>query len=240
MSRHSFCPIATIRKTQRNLLEQPQLLWCCGWMLPPLREHYRNRIAEIEAELNRLGENPPRSVVLFGDSITECHPARRLRGYPVVNMGISGDEADSETGGLLRRVDLVGRANPAELFMLVGINDLCSGKTPVELIKQIGEVLEALQKAVPAATIFAQTILPTTGEYLHLRQGICEANDLLRREVEKRELPLLDLFTPMSDENGSLRQDLTNDGVHLVSAGYELWTGLMEAAPWLDGVQRGS
>ncbi|MGI8908921.1 MAG: GDSL-type esterase/lipase family protein [Candidatus Sumerlaeaceae bacterium] len=199
-------------------------------MLPPFPVHYKNRIAEIESELNSLSGSPAGNIVLFGDSISEMHPATRLRGRPVINMGISGDEAEHPEGGLFRRVNLLTRANPAEIFVLIGINDLNNGKKPDSLAKQVGKVLDAVREIVPAASIYLQTTLPTSGQYLHLLPDVRETNERLSEIAEARRIAFVDVFSAMTNGGGELREELTDDGVHLNDLGYQLWTSVMEAA----------
>jgi lysophospholipase L1-like esterase len=208
--------------------------------LAPLPEHYRNRIATFEKVLAHRKDDTARTLVLFGDSISEGHPAQELRGLPVVNMGISGDEADHPEAGLLRRVPLVARANPAEVFMLIGINDLNSDKAVDTLLAQISEVLDALRSAVPTATIFVQSVLPTSGEFHRLLQNVKAVNKRLKPLAASKGCEYLDLFTAMSDGDAALREELTTDGVHLSEQGYALWTQLIEAAPGKETPARGA
>jgi lysophospholipase L1-like esterase len=198
-------------------------------MRPPYPERYRTRVAQFELQLNSLGTNPPTSLVLFGDSISEANPATRLRGLGVFNMGIGGDEAEHAEGGLHRRVHLVPRANPAEVFMLIGINDLSNNKSPELIASQISSLLETLRDMTPNACIYLQSVLPTSGEYLHLLDGVQKLNALLPAIALETGATYIDLHTAMADERGQLRPELTYDGLHLGPAGYGFWTQLIEA-----------
>ena len=178
----------------------------------------------------RAGVTDP-CLVLFGDSISEGHPAKQLRGLPVVNMGISGDEADSPDGGLLRRIHLVSAVRPAEVFLLIGINDLNNGKSPATLMEQIRAVVSALRAELPATAIYLQSVLPTSAKYLPLLSKVVETNEMLRAYAVGLKMEFVDVFSAMTDETGALRGELTNDGVHLSEQGYIIWTNSIEGAP---------
>lgn len=199
-------------------------------MLPPYPIHYENRLAQIQAALNELISTESATLVLLGDSISECHPAQQLRGRRVVNMGISGDQADHPEGGMLRRVPMIARARPAEVFVLIGINDLNNGKSAQDLAPQQRRVIELLEQTAPTARLFIQSVMPTRGNYRHLLAGVTETNRLLAPFVAERGHTYVDIASEMSDANGELREELTTDGVHLTPAGYDLWTALMGSA----------
>ena len=66
------------------------------------------------------------SVVFLGDSLTEGFDLERY--FPtanVVNRGLSGDT----TYQVRYRMDEIVIANPAKLFLMIGINDLFQGET---------------------------------------------------------------------------------------------------------------
>jgi len=98
--------------------------------------HWRARRAKIADECASLDPTTTGVVVLLGDSITEGHPAKRIAGKRVINMGISGDQIamDGAQGGVRNRVALLAEARPAHVFLLIGINDLGASK-PLTLAK---------------------------------------------------------------------------------------------------------
>lgn len=199
-------------------------------MTAPFPEHWQSRVDEIEEELDHLPPGFGPSTVLFGDSLSEWHPATQLRGRPIFNMGIAGDQAEHGEGGLLRRVHLVPRANPAEIFLLIGINDLNNQKPPATLVQQIGRVIAGLQEHAPGAKIYLQNLMPTNGPRAHLLPLVRATNPLIAHLAHERELPLLDLYSAMVDESDQLREEYTYDGVHLSEDGYAAWTAVIEAA----------
>lgn len=198
--------------------------------LPAYPLHYRDRIAEIEEELAEL-QDEKNVLVLLGDSISEWHPAKRLREKRVVNMGIAGDQADHEEVGMLKRVGLVTKARPDEVFLLVGINDLANAKPPEQVARDQQKVIRALEAAVPEAMVYVQSVMPTSGDLAHLLPSIQRANKQLHEFVQETRYKFVDLTRAFSDAGtGQLLPELTTDGVHLSETGYKLWTSIIETA----------
>lgn len=196
--------------------------------LPPYPIHYQNRLREIELALNQLPPDLPPSLVLLGDSISESYTTAQLRGKPVINMGISGDQADHPECGMLRRVPLISRTGAVEVAVLVGINDLNCGKPSAELVRQQKEVLLALGASVPNARLLVHSVIPTCGEYQHLLPLVLETNELLHQTVEELGHDYVDLAAALAGTDGELRQEFTEDGVHLNARGYAVWTDVLE------------
>jgi lysophospholipase L1-like esterase len=192
--------------------------------------HYRVRLGVIDREIEAAAKDPAPKLVLLGDSLTAANPVQQISGVRVVNMGISGDEADHPEAGVLRRVDRVGRVQPCCVFLLVGGNDLNNRKPLDAYISQYSQVLTALQREAAGATIFVQSLLPTRDRFAHLLQVIREANVRLWTLADEKKCRWLDLFPLMTDDAGELRQEFTSDGIHLTPAAYGIWMGVLESA----------
>ena len=48
-------------------------------------------------------------------------------------------------------------------------------------------------------------------------------NKGLQALCEEKGIVYIDLWTPLADENGKLDKAYTNDGLHLLGAGYAVW-----------------
>lgn len=195
-------------------------------MLFDFPAHYERRISHFDS----LPGLPPgeKTVVLLGDSITEAFPGEHLRGHSLVNLGISGDQTILERQGVLRRLAHVAAANPAEVFLLIGINDLGSGKNVADLVSDHRKVVDALHLTVPGAQLYVQSTLPTSGTFGHLCDKVMEANREIRRITQLKGIPYIDLFSIMSDQRLYLREDFTIDGLHLNEAAYIVWRDTLE------------
>jgi lysophospholipase L1-like esterase len=200
-----------------------------AWDFPA---HYRNRIAQMEEAIRALPPDRDGTVVLLGDSITEVHPARELAGMPVVNMGIGGDQTDfpdADGGGVRRRVGVAAKANPSFVFVLIGVNDFWTGKPLDKTIADYASAAHALRAAVPSATLFFQSILPTRGEHAHLNNNILGLNQHVHRFADELKSVFVDLHPLMGDAQGELRSEFTQDGIHLTPPAYDAWMGEQES-----------
>ncbi len=200
--------------------------------------HWRTRRAKIAEECGGLDATTTGTVVLLGDSITEGHPAKRIAGRRVINMGIGGDQIamDGAEGGVRNRLEFLSQARPAHVFLLIGINDLGASK-PLTLAKrQYEDLVAAIRATVPSAQLHLQTILPTRGRFAHLNSRVEELNIFICQVAAREKCDFVDLWSVMADENGELRADYTRDGLHLVAPAYEKWIAVLEervgAARW--------
>src|SRR5262245_44057672 len=94
--------------------------------------HYTNRVRAFKEQNEQL-----RYVVLLGDSITEGFDAEKyFPGRRVLNRGIGADVIgnalpEDDHRGILRRMnESIFDCAPTDVFLLIGINDLGSGRTP--------------------------------------------------------------------------------------------------------------
>lgn len=90
-------------------------------------------------------------VVAFGDSLVEGVGSARGGGFvsvlekrlgvPIVNLGRSGDT----TAMALARVNEVTALKPAVTIILLGGNDFFQGVSELEIIRNLGDIIEAVQ-----------------------------------------------------------------------------------------------
>ena len=140
--------------------------------------HYRDRCSQFRQTAQQA---PAGGIVILGDSLTEGHPATTLAGLPVINQGISGDMLTRPDGGLLRRLDLVGLARPAHVFVLIGINDIIFGQRVVtDIERDLTTLIGDLPAHAPAAKIWVQSLLPTSGDHLPALAAVRRINAFLQ------------------------------------------------------------
>ena len=170
----------------------------------------------------------PGDIVFLGDSLTAGSSWKKAFPHlPVKNHGIAGDTAR----GVLRRLDRVVQGQPGAIFLMIGINDLYISpfSTNTELLYLYEEILNKIQEKTPKTLVFTQSILPSESFF-------AERITQLNLEIEKLSRPRgythIDLFPHFADADGALRNTLTDDGVHLLPAGYDLWTKLL--TPYLE------
>ena len=146
-----------------------------------------------------------KDIVFLGDSQTNGCEWHELLGMKnVKNRGISSDVIQ----GFIDRVDPIVEGQPAKVFILGGVNDISHDLTP-----------DSLQSLLPIDNSF--------GRYRKMvgkEQVIVETNRLYKEMAERHGVTWIDLYSKMVDPaTGSMRKGLTNDGLHLLGAGYLVW-----------------
>lgn len=177
-----------------------------------------------------------RRVVFLGDSITEHWAAQRpsfFASHGFLGRGIYGQTTPQV---LLRvRTDGITLA-PQVIVILAGTNDL-AGNTGPESLEYIEGNLASMVEIARAnkIAVVLSSILPVNDVY-KLRTStrkpgdILELNRWMRQYCAAGACIYLDYFSHMIDGPGSLRRELSDDGLHPNAAGYEIMEPLAEAA----------
>lgn len=173
-----------------------------------------------EARAMAAGQGNNRLSVLVGDSISQWFPVEQLsRDRFWLNQGISGDT----TAGVLRRLSLFQDTRPADIHLMVGINDLRRGATNAEVLNNLSQIMQELRQTHPQSRIWVYSILPTRLPALP-PERIFELNQNLEAIARQEKVAYVDLQRFFAEESsGILRRDLTTDGIHLSRTGYALW-----------------
>jgi len=186
-----------------------------------LNSHYENRLAYFRAMPNQKKE-----IVFLGNSLTEGAKWQELINKKhVVNRGISGDV----TYGIYARLDEVIESKPAKLFLLSGTNDMKRGIPNEVITKNIQRIVARVKKESPKTKIYVQSLLPVNEAMLPKSYAAINAekvnqlNVLLEQMAKEIGVNYINLHPALADETGSLRKELTIDGLHLRQATYILW-----------------
>jgi lysophospholipase L1-like esterase len=187
--------------------------------------HWQNRVKAFKEQNEAL-----RNVVLLGDSITEgFEVARFFPGRRVLNRGIGADVIGNDMPpddprGVLQRLDnSVFDCAATDVFILIGINDLNTGRKVEGMEKGYRQLISKLKERRPDLRIHIQTVLPTRGEHAKQNEPVRQFNERLKKLSEEFGCHLIDLHTLMCDDKGELKPDFTNDGLHLTDPAYQLW-----------------
>ncbi|MBE9060115.1 hypothetical protein IQ256_03795 [cf. Phormidesmis sp. LEGE 11477] len=174
--------------------------------------------------------NPDRLSVLLGDSLSLWFPGELMPGQRVwINQSISGEK----TRGLLNRLDLLKDNDVEAVFLMIGINDLIWGESDQEILANYREIVRQLKLTHPNTQIVVQSILPHGGEASTWEsrdklaalpsERIQQMNDALQKIAADNQAYYLDLYPIFVTGDGTLRPDLTTDGLHLNRQGYLVW-----------------
>jgi len=167
------------------------------------------------------------STVLFlGDSlIAQGDWQEWFPDVSVLNFGVSGDTTDDVIG----RLGAVVSADPDEVILLIGTNDLGARLTVEHLVRNVQSTLVDLRRDLPGSRMLVHSILPRGREF---SDRIQEANIHLRQFCATVHAQYLDLWPALALEDGALNPQFSDDGLHLTAEGYQAW--LVELRPALE------
>lgn len=175
------------------------------------------RLATLRALPARAG------VVMLGDSLTAAGEWREwLDGADAANRGIDGDRTDDA----LARLDTVTTARPHTVFVMLGTNDLASGRPVDAVLADYRRIVEAL-RASGAAVVVQSTLECARARCGDRVDAIRRLNEGLRVLAGESGADWLDLNATMATPEAGLRTAYTWDGVHLTADGYAAWLALL-------------
>ena len=119
--------------------------------------------------------------------------------------------------------------NPTKVFLLIGTNDLDSSDVDTTF-NNIKKIINEIKENRREASIYVESVYPVN--------SLIENNAVNNRDNEKiRELnkklfnycddgncTYINLFKELKDEDGNLKSNYTEDGLHLNSLGYVVVT----------------
>ena len=167
-----------------------------------------------------------RDIIFLGNSITDGGEWSELfQNRHCKNRGISGDVCD----GVLNRLATITKGQPAKVFLMIGINDLGRGGNPDTIAAKTRQIVRRIKAESPRTKIFIQSVLPVNDHYGMFEghtarwQDIPVTNALLQQIAEEENVTYIDLFSLFANAEGKMNLDYTNDGLHLIGKGYEVW-----------------
>ena len=170
-------------------------------------------------------------IVFLGDSLSDgAEWSELFSRQDILNRGISGDTST----GVLDRLDEVVRHQPKKIFLLIGINDIARDISLEQICHNIFSILKRIKKDSPATQVYVQSLLPVNDRYNKFLSIIKNASliPLVNKELEANaqqyHYTYIDLNTRMANSSGKLKDEFTNDGVHLLQAGYKHWAEIIK------------
>jgi len=183
-------------------------------------------------------------VVFMGDSITDNWSHDGMGGFfpgkPYINRGISGQTTPQM---LVRfRPDVID-LKPKVVVILAGTNDIAGNTGPMSLenIEENLASMSELARAHDIRTVLA-SLLPVGDESLDQNHKpriqtqrrppaqIAALNTWIRRYVKENGHTFLDYYGALLSPQGTIRGELTDDGLHPNAQGYKVMGPLAEKA----------
>lgn len=155
-------------------------------------------------------------VAFLGDSIT--HGGRWDLLLPTAstrNFGISAERSEH----LLTRLEPIIALQPKKLFILIGTNDLTKGVELPTIAQNVDQLIARLKQET-SSEIYLQSVLPRARKFA---ERIKSLNELYRTVAAKHAVQFVDLFPLFDNGAGQLRAELTDDELHLLGPGYDIW-----------------
>jgi lysophospholipase L1-like esterase len=129
----------------------------------------------------------------------------------VINAGVNGDSTD---GMLWRFGQAVARERPDVVVVWGGINDLGAAQSSERVMEKLTKIYTICGEigAIPVVC----TLTPTRRTSPNMRR----LNEMIRTQASENGMILADLFVALSNGEGNLRHEYSDDGAHLTQAGY--------------------
>ena len=173
-------------------------------------------------------------ILFVGNSITDAGEWHELFENPhVKNRGISGNIVE----GVYDRLPTLLAGKPAQIFLLIGVNDIARGTSADSIATGIHKIIRKIKQDSPQTELFVQSILPVTPHY-NMFEGhtsrwemVGEINRLLQQITREEEVTYIDLYSRFALPCGKMDPQYSNDGLHLLGNGYLLWKEIV--SPYL-------
>lgn len=170
-------------------------------------------------------------IVFLGNSITDGGEFNELFDIEnAKNRGISGDVID----GVIERLDQVTDGHPAKIFLLIGINDISHAIETPRLAGRYERLVKQITEKSPETELYIQSVMPINNDfkrYKNLRgqeKAVPALNEEIVKIADKYGATYIDLWPALADENGKLKKEYTNDGLHLTGPGYKAWAAAIK------------
>lgn len=166
-------------------------------------------------------------IVFFGNSITDGGEFAELFGMPnIKNRGISSDVIT----GLEKRLGQITAGHPAKIFLLIGINDVSHGLSVDRLAERYARLVKKIREQSPSTRLYVQSVMPINNDYKRYKglagreKTVTEFNKRIETIARDNGATYIDLWPMLAGNDGKLKREYTNDGLHLNGAGYRAWT----------------
>jgi len=167
-----------------------------------------------------------KKALFIGDSITEGFNLEHyFPGNNMSNQGISG----YSSGEVLNAMNENWLAMaPDMVFICLGTNDLARNIDVPEILGNLEKLVNDVRmNNKVSCRIFLTSLFPTRHNPPRPNPLIRKFNVALHQLAEQLDCEYLHLNSFFCDENGMLKREFTQDGLHLNNDAYKIWTDLI-------------
>jgi lysophospholipase L1-like esterase len=165
------------------------------------------------------------NILFMGDSLVEYFDWQsRFPEHRIANHGVAGESVQ----GLHSRAGRIRDACPEAdlIFIMSGINNVAM--EDLDFFESYRLIINELHSFYPDARIFINSLLPTVVSFIP-DDTIGWANSHLHKLAADSGVEYLNIYSRFVDTKGNpIREYLLEDGVHLSSHGYTVWSGAVE------------
>ena len=200
------------------------------------RERQRQEKEDKLARFRHLNPYVRKGQILFaGSSLMEQFPIYEFLldfqlPYTIYNRGVDGFTTDEFYAAL---ENCVFALEPAHLFLNIGTNDLNGPEYRLSrLLDNYEKILQAIRGRLPATRLYLMAyypVNPTVATIPHMQEifrhrtnaRIREASEGVQALAARYGARFLDCNAGLTDGDGNLKAEYTNEGMHMYANGYK-------------------
>lgn len=165
-------------------------------------------------------------IIMLGNSLTDGAEWNELfDNCHVKNRGIVGDIIP----GFFERLEPILKGQPRKIFIMGGVNDISHGVSADSIVSAMTQVVTTIQARCPKTEIYVQSMLPFNNDVRlwKLLKGrehvVVDGNKGLESMCQRLGVTFINLYPLFVGEDGKMKPEYTNDGLHLMGGAYLIW-----------------
>lgn len=213
-----------------SLIIIPILLFSCSSELITQKqildhEPFSNEI-EYFIKWDKKNSYPENAILFVGSSsIRMWNTAMSFPKLQVINRGFGGSKI-SDVNHYYQQI--VMKYKPSKIVFYAGDNDIASGKTADQILKDFQLFAEKVKRDLAKTEIFYLPIKPSLSRW-QLWSKMASANEKIKQFIKNESnLFYIETTSAMLDETLEPNSDLLcKDGLHLNERGYQIWSKIL-------------
>lgn len=165
-------------------------------------------------------------IIMLGNSLTDGAEWNELfDNCHVKNRGIVGDIIP----GFFERLEPILKGQPRKIFIMGGVNDISHGVSADSIVSAMTQVVTTIQARCPKTEIYVQSMLPFNNDVRLWKllkgreQVVVDGNKGLECMCQRLGVTFINLYPLFVGEDGKMKPEYTNDGLHLMGGAYLIW-----------------
>lgn len=165
-------------------------------------------------------------IIMLGNSLTDGAEWNELfDNCHVKNRGIVGDIIP----GFFERLEPILKGQPRKIFIMGGVNDISHGVSADSIVSAMTQVVTTIQARCPKTEIYVQSMLPFNNDVRLWKllkgreQVVVDGNKGLESMCQRLGVTFINLYPLFVGEDGKMKPEYTNDGLHLMGGAYLIW-----------------